>query len=154
MIKKSTKNISLNFISSKFDFIEDGSMVINYQNQYLLACCKEPSSIVNFSSNLNYKLTFNPIMQGDFPTLEMKIEFYNNTIKVDSISNLISIDNINEIKDMYSFLLNKELLIIIFNKKNDSFKKFEIKNNFLNDFFINLKNFEIDIKDIIKNTNN
>tara|TARA_Y100001970_G_scaffold146701_1_gene180170 strand:+ start:4957 stop:5238 length:282 start_codon:yes stop_codon:yes gene_type:complete len=93
-------------------------------------------------------------MQGDFPTLELKIEFYNNTIKVDSISNLISIDNINEIKDMYSFLLNKELLIIIFNKKNDSFKKFEIKNNFLNDFLINLKNFEIDIKDIIKNTNN
>ena len=55
---------------------------------------------------------------------------------------------------MHSFLLNKELLIIIFNKKNDSFEKFEIENNFLNDFFINLKNFEIDIKDIIKNTNN
>ena len=154
MIKKSTKNISLNFISSKFDFIEEGSMVINYENQYLLACCKEPNSIVNFSPNLNYKLTFNPIMQGDFPTLELKIEFYNNSVKVDSISNLISIDNINEIKEMYSFLLNKELLIIIFNKKNDSFEKFEIENNFLNDFFINLKNFEIDIKDIIKNTNN
>ena len=154
MIKKSTKNISLDFILEKFNFIEEGSMIINYNNKYFMACCKNTTTISDLGPNLTFKVAFNPIMQGDFPTLEVKIEFFHKSIKIDEISNLISINNFHEIKEMYSFLLNKDLPIIILNKKNKSLQIFEIKNNFTDEYLINLKNFQIDIKDIIKNTNN
>lgn len=154
MIKKSTKNMSIDIILKKFNFIEEGSIIFFHDNHYLLASCMEMQSVINFDDSMDFKLVFNPIMQGDFPTLELKIEFYKNKVKVETISNLLSIDNINEVENICNYFSSNSLPLIVFSKKNNSLKIFELKNQFIDELAENLNHFKIDIKDIIKNTNN
>ncbi|MBT3475736.1 hypothetical protein HN460_02215 [bacterium] len=154
MIKKSTKNISIDDILRKFNFIEEGSIIIFHDNYYLLASCMQTQSVMNFDTTMDFELVFNPIMQGDFPTLELKIEFYKNKVKVETISNLISVDNINEVQNICNYFSFSSLPLIVFSKRNNSLKILELKNQFSDKLAETLNHFRIDIKDIIKNTNN
>lgn len=154
MIKKSTKNIPIEIIMDKFNFIEDGSLIINYNDIFFLISSKTNESFINFNNELDYILEFNPIMQGDFPTLEVKIDLLQNNIKIDTISKYLSINNITEVKDAYRFFCSKILNFAILFKKDKKIKFFQIENKFKDQFVYNIKNFKIDIEDIIKNTNN
>jgi hypothetical protein len=154
MLKKSTKNIPIEIILNKFNFIEEGSIFIVHEGLYFLVSCMESQSIMNLREDLDLKLSFNPIMQGDFPTLELKIAFYKNKVKLENISNLVSIENFQDVESICNFFSTNTLLLIVFNKKNKLVKSFKFINKFRDELDESLKNFKIDIKDIIKNNNN
>ena len=151
-MKKSTKNIPISIIYEKFNFIQEGSIIIKNDGIFFLISCKELSSIENFDENLDFELFFNPIMQGEFPTLELKINFYKNKIKFDDISYLMSVQDMKDLKNICHLFSNELFHIGIFNKKNKSLKLYELENDYKNELASNLKYFKIDIKDIIKNT--
>lgn len=151
-MKKSTKNIPISIIYEKFNFIQEGSIIIKNDDIFFLISCKELSSIENFDENLDFELFFNPIMQGEFPTLELKINFYKNKIKFDDISYLMSVQDMKDLKNICHLFSNELFHIGIFNKKNKSLKLYELENDYKNELASNLKYFKIDIKDIIKNT--
>ena len=151
-MKKSTKNIPISIIYEKFNFIQEGSIIIKNDGIFFLISCKELSSIENFDENLDFELFFNPIMQGEFPTLELKINFYKNKIKFDDISYLMSVQDMKDLKNICHLFSNELFHIGIFNKKNKSLQLYELENNYKNELASNLKYFKIDIKDIIKNT--
>lgn len=153
-MKKSTKNIPISIIYEKFNFIQEGSIIIKNDGIFFLISCKELSSIENFDENLDFELFFNPIMQGEFPTLELKINFYKNKIKFDDISYLMSVQDMKDLKNICHLFSNELFHIGIFNKKNKSLQLYELENDYKNELASNLKYFKIDIKDIIKNTNN
>ena len=153
-MKKSTKNIPISIIYEKFNFIQEGSIIIKNDGIFFLISCKELSSIENFDENLDFELLFNPIMQGEFPTLELKINFYKNKIKFDDISYLMSVQDMKDLKNICHLFSNELFHIGIFNKKNKSLQLYELENDYKNELASNLKYFKIDIKDIIKNTNN
>lgn len=151
-MKKSTKNIPISIIYEKFNFIQEGSIIIKNDGIFFLISCKELSSIENFDENLDFELFFNPIMQGEFPTLELKINFYKNKIKLDDISYLMSVQDMKDLKNICHLFSNELFHIGIFNKKNKSLQLYELENDYKNELASNLKYFKIDIKDIIKNT--
>tara|TARA_B100001540_G_scaffold81259_3_gene72981 strand:- start:2000 stop:2461 length:462 start_codon:yes stop_codon:yes gene_type:complete len=151
-MKKSTKNIPISIIYEKFNFIQEGSIIIKNDGIFFLISCKELSSIENFDENLDFELFFNPIMQGEFPTLELKINFYKNKIKFDDISYLMSVQDMKDLKNICHLFSNELFHIGIFNKKNRSLQLYELENDYKNELASNLKYFKIDIKDIIKNT--
>tara|TARA_B100000530_G_C15823217_1_gene434359 strand:+ start:315 stop:776 length:462 start_codon:yes stop_codon:yes gene_type:complete len=151
-MKKSTKNIPISIIYEKFNFIQEGSIIIKNDGIFFLISCKELSSIENFDENLDFELFFNPIMQGEFPTLELKINFYKNKIKFDDISYLMSVQDMKDLKNICHLFSNELFHIGIFNKKNKSLQLYELENDYKNELASNLKYFKIDIKDIIKNT--
>ena len=151
-MKKSTKNIPISIIYEKFSFIQEGSIIIKNDGIFFLISCKELSSIENFDENLDFELFFNPIMQGEFPTLELKINFYKNKIKFDDISYLMSVQDMKDLKNICHLFSNELFHIGIFNKKNKSLQIYELENDYKNELASNLKYFKIDIKDIIKNT--
>ena len=151
-MKKSTKNIPISIIYEKFSFIQEGSIIIKNDGIFFLISCKELSSIENFDENLDFELFFNPIMQGEFPTLELKINFYKNKIKFDDISYLMSVQDMKDLKNICHLFSNELFHIGIFNKKNKSLQLYELENDYKNELASNLKYFKIDIKDIIKNT--
>tara|TARA_B100001564_G_scaffold281307_1_gene243691 strand:- start:124 stop:585 length:462 start_codon:yes stop_codon:yes gene_type:complete len=151
-MKKSTKNIPISIIYEKFNFIQEGSIIIKNDNIFFLISCKELSSIENFEENLDFKLFFNPIMQGEFPTLELKINFYKNKIKFDDISYLMSVQDVEDLKNICHLFSHELFHIGIFNKKNKSLQLYELENDYKNELASNLEYFKIDIKDIIKNT--
>ena len=151
-MKKSTKNIPISIIYEKFNFIQEGSIIIKNDNIFFLISCKELSSIENFEENLDFKLFFNPIMQGEFPTLELKINFYKNKIKFDDISYLMSVQDMKDLKNICHLFSNELFHIGIFNKKNKSLQLYELENDYKNELASNPEYFKIDIKDIIKNT--
>tara|TARA_Y100000817_G_scaffold162344_1_gene126800 strand:+ start:662 stop:1123 length:462 start_codon:yes stop_codon:yes gene_type:complete len=151
-MKKSTKNIPISIIYEKFNFIQEGSIIIKNDGIFFLISCKELSSIENFDENLDFELFFNPIMQGEFPTLELKINFYKNKIKFDDISYLMSVQDMEDLKNICHLFSNELFHIGIFNKKNKSLQLYELENDYKNELASNLKYFKIDIKDIIKNT--
>lgn len=153
-MKKSTKNVPISLILKKFNFIEDGSLVVESDNDFFLISCKDSSSMANFEENLDFNVSFNPIMQGDFPTLELKIDFSKNKIKLETISHLMSVENIEDLKNIYYFFSKELLHVGIFNKKNKSLLLYDLENHYNNELALNLEYFKIDIKDIIKNTNN
>ena len=154
MLKKSTKNIPIEIILNKFNFIEEGSIFIVHEGLYFLVSCMESQSIMNLREDLDLKLSFNPIMQGDFPTLELKIALYKNKVKLENISNLVSIENFQDVESICNFFSTNTLLLIVFNKKNKLIKSFKFINKFTDELDESLQNFKIDIKDIIKNNNN
>ena len=151
-MKKSTNNIAISIIYEKFNFIQEGSIIIKKDDIFFLISCKELRSIENFDENLDFELFFNPIMQGEFPTLELKINFYKNKIKFDDISYLMSVQDMKDLKNICHLFSNELFHIGIFNKKNKSLKLYELENDYKNELASNLKYFKIDIKDIIKNT--
>ena len=151
-MKKSTKNIPISIIYEKFNFIQEGSIIIKNDGIFFLISCKELSSIENFDENLDFELFFNPIMQGEFPTLELKINFYKNKIKFDDISYLMSVQDMKDLKNICHLFSNELFHIGIFNKKNKSLQLYELENDYKNELASNLEYFKIDIKDIIKNT--
>ena len=151
-MKKSTKNTPISIIYEKFSFIQEGSIIIKNDDIFFLISCKELSSIENFDENLDFELFFNPIMQGEFPTLELKINFYKNKIKFDDISYLMSVQDMKDLKNICHLFSNELFHIGIFNKKNKSLQLYELENDYKNELASNLKYFKIDIKDIIKNT--
>ena len=151
-MKKSTKNIPISIIYEKFNFIQEGSIIIKNDGIFFLISCKELSSIENFDENLDFELLFNPIMQGEFPTLELKINFYKNKIKFDDISYLMSVQDVEDLKNICHLFSHELFHIGIFNKKNKSLQLYELENDYKNELASNLEYFKIDIKDIIKNT--
>ena len=117
-----------------------------------MIACKESSSFQNFSEDLEIKIKFNPVMQNDFPIVEVSIKFYKKNIYIDEISTLISISSNEEVHNLVRFFLDDWPSLLIFSKGEEEIKSFEFKNNFMEDLDLCLKNFEIDIKDIMKNT--
>ena len=100
---------------------------------------------------MNFSLNFNPVMQNDFPVIELNIKFYKNKIFIDEISTLISVSNLNEVKDLTKFFKRKECNLVIFSKLDEELKEFKFQNSFVNDLIECLLNYKIDIKDIMKN---
>jgi len=152
MLRKSSVIPPKSIIYRLFDFIEEGSTILEFQEKAYLIACKESSSFQNFSEDLEIKIKFNPVMQNDFPIVEVSIKFYKKNIYIDEISTLISISNNEEVHNLVRFFLDDWPSLLIFSKGEEEIKSFEFKNNFMEDLDLCLKNFEIDIKDIMKNT--
>ena len=80
--------------------------------------------------------------------------FYKNKIKFDDISYLMSVQDVEDLKNICHLFSHELFHIGIFNKKNKSLQLYELENDYKNELASNLEYFKIDIKDIIKNTNN
>ena len=151
MIRKSSVVITKALALKAFDFIEEGSIFYEYKNSILLIACKNTESLNNFNLNMDFKLVLNPVMQGDFLTLELKFNFFNNKIYKEEISNLVSIANNEEVEHLINYFNKDFLNLIIFSKNNDFLKSYELMNTQKNELIEVMKNFQIDIEHIIKN---
>lgn len=151
MIRKSSVVITKALALKAFDFIEEGSIFYEYKNSILLIACKNTESLNNFNLNMDFKLVLNPVMQGDFPTLELKFNFFNNKIYKEEVSNLVSIANNEEVEHLINYFNKDFLNLIIFSKDNDFLKSYELMNTQRNELIEVMKNFQIDIEHIIKN---
>ena len=151
MLIKSSNCLSSSIIAQYFEFIEEGSLIVEIDSNGYLLACKSRDSFINYSENMNFSLNFNPVMQNDFPVIELNIKFYKNKIFIDEISTLISVSNLNEVKDLPKFFKRKECNLVIFSKLDEELKEFKFQNSFVNDLIECLSNYKIDIKDIMKN---
>ena len=151
MIRKSSVVITKALALKAFDFIEEGSIFYEYKNSILLIACKNTESLNNFNLNMDFKLALNPVMQCDFPTLELKFNFFNNKIYKEEVSNLVSIANNEEVEHLINYFNKDFLNLIIFSKDNDFLKSYELMNTQRNELIEVMKNFQIDIEHIIKN---
>ena len=152
MLRKSSLNPPKSLLSRDFDFIEEGSMILEFQKKIYLAVCKGNDSFQNFSEDLEIRINFNPVMQNDFPIVELSIKFYKKNIYIDEISTLISMSSNEEVRNLVRFFSEDWPNLLIFSKNEEKFKSFEFENNFMGDLDSCLRNFEIDIKHIMKNT--
>ena len=151
MIRKSSVVIPKALALKAFDFIEEGSIFYEYKNCILLIACKNTESLNNFNLNMDFKLALNPVMQGDFPTLEFNFNFFNNKIYKEEVSNLVSIANNKEVEHLINYFNKDFLNLIIFSKDKDFLKSYELMNTQRNELIEVMKNFQIDIEHIIKN---
>ena len=152
MLKKASINTSKSAILRNFDFIKEGSIIIEFEKKAYLAVCKERDSFQNFSENLEPVIIFNPIMHGDFPIIEFNIKFYKKSVYIDEISTLISTSNREEIRSLVRFSSESWSNLLILAKEENELKSFNFENNSIEDLNLCLRELQIDIEDIMKNT--
>ena len=80
-------------------------------------------------------------MQGEFPTLEIKISFLKDKIEIENLSHLISINNSSEINDFKNYLKSEIINIALFCNKTNELELLQINNNFVQIFNSELNNF-------------
>jgi len=152
MLKKASINTSKSAILRNFDFIKEGSIIIEFEKKAYLAVCKERDSFQNFSENLEPVIIFNPIMHSDFPIIEFNIKFYKKSVYIDEISTLISTSNREEIRSLVRFSSEGWSNLLILAKEENELKSFKFENNSIEDLNLCLRELQIDIEDIMKNT--
>ncbi len=80
-------------------------------------------------------------MQGEFPTIEIKINILINEFKIEELSHLISMNNEKEISDVKKYMNNDILSIIVYSFTEKKQYSFNLENLFMNDFIEQIKYF-------------
>ena len=144
MIKKSRALIAEDEFKGYFEFIVEGSKIINLKDEVIMLFKKESSSLCNIQnlSDIDFKFVINSIMQGDFPTIELKLNFSKNHLNIESLSHLISINNNEDISQMESFLSKKDLKFCLYDNSKKIFLSFIISWDLYNEFKNELANFK------------
>jgi hypothetical protein len=75
------------------------------------------------------QIEFNSVMQGEFPTIELKIMFYKNQFEIESLSHLISMNNQDEVDEFRKFVNNKDAKFILLCKTSSQYEYFQIDIN-------------------------
>ena len=140
--KKSSLKIDEKIIDEKFELIDEGSKLFDLRNNLILVFKKKLSSINNDNLHkLNFKVVFNSVMQGEFPTIEIKIIVLINEFKIEELSHLISMNNEKEISDVKKYMNNDILSIIVYSYTEKKQCNFNLENLFMNDFIEQIKYF-------------
>ena len=140
--KKSSLKIDEKIIDEKFELIDEGSKLFDLNNNLILVFKKKLSSINNDNLHkLNFKVVFNSVMQGEFPTIEIKINVLINEFKIEELSHLISMNNEKEISDVKKYMNNDILSIIVYSYTEKKQCNFNLENLFMNDFIEQIKYF-------------
>ena len=140
--KKSSLKIDEKIIDEKFELIDEGSKLLDLRNNLILVFKKKLSSINNDNLHkLNFKVVFNSVMQGEFPTIEIKINILINEFKIEELSHLISMNNEKEISDVKKYMNNDILSIIVYSFTEKKQYSFNLENLFMNDFIEQIKYF-------------
>ena len=144
MIKKSRALITEDEFNGYFDFIVEGSKIINLKDEVIMLFKKESSSLYDIQDLglLDFKFLINSVMQGDFPTIELKLIFSKNHINIESFSHLVSINNDQDVDKMDSFLSKKDLKFCLYDNSNEVFLSFIISKYLYNEFKNELANFK------------
>jgi len=140
--KKSSLKIDEKIIDEKFELIDEGSKLFDLNNNLILVFKKKLSSINNDNLHkLNFNVVFNSVMQGEFPTIEIKINVLINEFKIEELSHLISMNNEKEISDVKKYMNNDILSIIIYSFTEKKQCSFNLENLFMDDFIEQIKYF-------------
>ncbi len=140
--KKSSLKIDEKIIDEKFELIDEGSKLLVLRNNLILVFKKKLSSINNDNLHkLNFNVVFNSVMQGEFPTIEIKINVLINEFKIEELSHLISMNNEKEISDVKKYMNNDILSIIVYSFTEKKQYSFNLENLFMNDFIEQIKYF-------------
>ena len=141
--KKSSLLIDKERIIKSFEFISEGSKILTFDNKNYLIFKKDFLQTLGFikSGDFFLDVNFNSIMQGEFPTLEIKISFLKDKIEIDNLSHLISINNGSEINDFKNYLKSEIINIALFCNKTNELELLQINNNFVEIFNSELNNF-------------
>lgn len=140
--KKSSLKIDEKIIDEKFELIDEGSKLLDLSNNLILVFKKKLSSINNDNLHkLNFNVVFNSVMQGEFPTIEIKINILINEFKIEELSHLISMNNEKEISDVKKYMNNDILSIIVYSFTEKKQYSFNLENLFMNDFIEQIKYF-------------
>tara|TARA_Y100001970_G_scaffold250705_1_gene322714 strand:+ start:1144 stop:1581 length:438 start_codon:yes stop_codon:yes gene_type:complete len=140
--KKSSLKIDEKIIDEKFELIDEGSKLLDLRNNLILVFKKKLSSINNDNLHkLNFNVVFNSVMQGEFPTIEIKINILINEFKIEELSHLISMNNEKEISDVKKYMNNDILSIIVYSFTEKKQYSFNLENLFMNDFIEQIKYF-------------
>ena len=140
--KKSSLKIDEKIIDEKFELIDEGSKLLDLRNNLILVFKKKLSSINNDNLHkLNFNVVFNSVMQGEFPTIEIKINVLINEFKIEELSHLISMNNEKEISDVKKYMNNDILSIIVYSFTEKKQYSFNLENLFMNDFIEQIKYF-------------
>ena len=140
--KKSSLKIDEKIIDEKFELIDEGSKLLDLKNNLILVFKKKLSSINNDNLHkLNFNVVFNSVMQGEFPTIEIKINILINEFKIEELSHLISMNNEKEISDVKKYMNNDILSIIVYSFTEKKQYSFNLENLFMNDFIEQIKYF-------------
>ena len=140
--KKSSLKIDEKIIDEKFELIDEGSKLLVLRNNLILVFKKKLSSINNDNLHkLNFNVVFNSVMQGEFPTIEIKINILINEFKIEELSHLISMNNEKEISDVKKYMNNDILSIIVYSFAEKKQYSFNLENLFMNDFIEQIKYF-------------
>ena len=75
--KKSSLLIDREKVIKSFEFIKEGSKILSIENKNFLIFKKNFVQTIEFikSDDFDLRVNFNSVMQGEFPTLEIKITF-------------------------------------------------------------------------------
>ena len=141
--KKSSLLIDKERIIKSFEFINEGSKILHFDNENYLIFKKDFLQTLGFikSGDFFLDVNFNSIMQGEFPTLEIKISFLKDKIEIENLSHLISINNGNEVNDFKKYLKSEIINIALFCNKANELELLQINNNFVEIFNSELNNF-------------
>ena len=140
--KKISLKIDEKIIDEKFELIDEGSKLLDLKNNLILVFKKKLSSINNDNLHkLNFNVVFNSVMQGEFPTIEIKINILINEFKIEELSHLISMNNEKEISDVKKYMNNDILSIIVYSYTGKKQCNFNLENLFMNDFIEQIKYF-------------
>ena len=141
--KKSSLLIDKERIIKSFEFISEGSKILTFDNKNYLIFKKDFLQTLSFikSGDFFLDVNFNSVMQGEFPTLEIKISFLKDKIEIDNLSHLISINNDSEIDDFKNYLKSGIINIALFCNKTNELELLQINNNFVEIFNSELNNF-------------
>ena len=129
--KKSSLLIDEAKLIKLFEFIGEGSKVVTLNSEKYLVFKKDFSNIKNEIKIMDFKIQieFNSVMQGEFPTIELKIMFYKNQFEIESLSHLISINNQDEVDEFRKFVNNKDAKFILLCKTSSQCEYFQIDIN-------------------------
>ena len=143
MGKKSSLLIDREKVIKSFEFIKEGSKILSIENKNFLIFKKNFVQTIEFikSDDFDLRVNFNSVMQGEFPTLEIKITFLKEKIEIENLSHLISIKNKNEIDDFKNYLNTEIINIVLFCNKTNELELLQINNNFDEIFNNELNNF-------------
>lgn len=141
--KKSSLLIDREKVIKSFEFIKEGSKILSIENKNFLIFKKNFLQTIEFikSDDFVLRVNFNSVMQGEFPTLEIKITFLKEKIEIENLSHLISIKNKNEIDDFKNYLNTEIINIVLFCNKTNELELLQINNNFDEIFNNELNNF-------------
>lgn len=141
--KKSSLLIDREKVIKSFEFIKEGSKILSIENKNFLIFKKNFVQTIEFikSDDFDLRVNFNSVMQGEFPTLEIKITFLKEKIEIENLSHLISIKNKNEIDDFKNYLNTEIINIVLFCNKTNELELLQINNNFDEIFNNELNNF-------------
>jgi|TARA_B000000557_G_scaffold200604_1_gene165819 protease II len=129
--KKSSLLIDEAKLIKLFEFIGEGSKVVTLNSEKYLVFKKDFSNIKNEIKIMDFKIQieFNSVMQGEFPTIELKIMFYKNQFEIESLSHLISMNNQDEVDEFRKFVNNKDAKFILLCKTSSQYEYFQIDIN-------------------------